>query len=337
MGVEDSLTAVSLLFMLISFLINPVGIYVLVVKSKPRTNQDIILLSYSIVDEILIVVDIVLVSFVMNNQLDNPRLRYVRSFHDSILVVWYLIIVILTLDRFLEVHLNIKYTLYFSNKKAKLAIATVCILGIAIMAGNSLIWYIFEPKSMSEIWHFYIFPTLDGLFFVIAILTYGYIYHQFRKMLKKDMKKAVRKTTFYVPSLVIVNFLVFLVVPDFIRISINIQKHSDPKLQFAITHLLYPVCNILNVNIYIFLNRTHRKILRRKIRVGLDRHISQTQFRTCTISKTKRNLSKSSDPSTSFDSSLQIEDSKATKPSTMLVRQISCENVDQQEFDKICV
>ena len=70
MGVEDSLTAVSLLFMLISFLINPVGIYVLIVKSKPRTNQDIILLSYSIVDEILIVVDIVLVSFVMNNQLE---------------------------------------------------------------------------------------------------------------------------------------------------------------------------------------------------------------------------------------------------------------------------
>ena len=96
------------------------------------------------------------------------------------------IMILLTLDRFLAVYLNIKYELYCTRKK------TIVLLLAAFLVANSFFAYVFV-KNILNPWNYrrwlylYVYPVFGFGFVIYACLVYLYIYKKIKK--NKDQRK----------------------------------------------------------------------------------------------------------------------------------------------------
>ena len=178
----------------------------------------------------------------------------------------------MTIDRFLDVKLNIKYSIYFTNKKVisiLIAIWIIVITGAMIsclVAGFSKSVDLVDTIQATEI---YRYLALDIIITLIAVLVYTYLYKLARKVAHSIQQQSANansiyrtKSKFRVPAMIVFSYaLSTLTIFILMKIFIKFCKNN---ICSKWTTLLSATCILMNfysdVFIYVFLQRDVRKL-----------------------------------------------------------------------------
>lgn len=206
---------------------------------------------------------------------------------------WYIVVMtLLTVDRFLEVYLSIRYSLYFSTKKTKLTLCLSLIVPVSIPVAVLLSSDNYTER-VNNIF-VYVYPVVNYSFLFVAVLVYGYIFIQRRKVkihmrrlsttftsthysnnteivgnitsqpVKKNKRNGENKPprrkrgNFYIPALLIVTFFVFWIVPDIVISYYVIKKHKSVYDLFFVLDTFYCLGLVSDVLIYTLFSRAVR-------------------------------------------------------------------------------
>ena len=207
----------------------------------------------------------------------------------TVTFMYIFIMTCIVVDRFLEIYLNIKYSVLWSSKKTKIILCA----GLAICCLLCIPFYIIElnnPFYTQEILYPYIYPVFELMFIVIFIVSYFYIIRQVlicrrntRKLemqLSRNSRIVIRKQSnnrfkLFVPTLIIVTFLLFMIVPNTLR-SFAALKLLDGDVSYKISYFLIPIGFIADPIIYIFSLKAIRMTFARILRFNNSVHTTES-------------------------------------------------------------
>lgn len=170
--------------------------------------------------------------------------------------IYYFIMVLLTLDRFLVFYLKFRYHFYFPPSKILkliLAVASVSFListVLAILTSMKIItWLQVENKL------FLVYLVFDAGYVFLVIGTYSYIFKVYRNQRKfrKTTKSTNMKDSFklLVPSLIIITFILHNFIPNVINVSHIHKFRSFNEIVIKVAFICYRIGWLLDPLIYI--------------------------------------------------------------------------------------
>ena len=185
----------------------------------------------------------------------------------SCIVMYIFVMILITVDRFMEIYLNIKYDIHWCTKKTKVVLAVALAMSLlsgipAIMVG----WR--EPCDVFKVFTLYVYPILEAVFVIVASFSYFYIIKQVRrhrkvserieKQLRENNKRPNQKPRnnrfrIFVPTLIIITFMLFTIGPNIIKFCVFldiIQKENEAHIAYifiAIGFIADPLIYILNM------------------------------------------------------------------------------------------
>ena len=213
----------------------------------------------------------------------------------ALLLMYYFIMIYITIDRFFAIHLNIKYRVYWSPVKTKSLIFFTSLVCITASTLVSVTWFQTE-WSVTAFIYVYLYPPFMIVFMICAVITYSYIVKKIIKNQKKEdalRKQVCRKNTKHfpqvqrksrftilVPTIIILTFILFMVIPNFMHM---IHKNTSklPNYIIDINWILVPLGFIADAVVYIISVNTIRNLFNKYIRK-----------KSITISSTSYTLSK---------------------------------------------
>ena len=199
-------------------------------------------------------------------------------------LIYFSIMILITLDRLLEFRLNIKYSLYWSPKKTLVALLVVISISISMFICIVILtrFYNFMTlKFYEEFLMKHMMPIFSSFFIVLASYTYYQIYKKIKKNRDKSNKNKIiykirkshkemdsnqrKRFQFFPPSLIIATFILFSIVPYLIWIiRYHVCKDCNEYVN-SIIAFLYPLGWLADPIIYIFSLRHIRLIIRRTL------------------------------------------------------------------------
>ena len=228
-----------------------------------RGSQKLLLLVLCVTELTFSILDI-------NNKglhlLEYTEYRYIWwMFSISSAVIMYMFVMtLITIDRFMDIYLNIKYDIHWYAKSTKIALTAAFVVSLlsgipAVIVGLEDPWKVFKFLSL------YVYPVLEGIFVVIALFTYFYIIKQVQKHKKisRKIEKQLRENhiipfqkpsrnrfRIYVPTLIIITFILFTIGPNVIKFFYFLNIIQNHYISH-IAYLLIPVGFIADPLIYI--------------------------------------------------------------------------------------
>ena len=234
-----------------------------------------------------------LIQFVMKgarslNELENSvGLDLFIHFGDTIGLMYLFVMTILTLDRFAEIKFTLKYPLHCNTIKIIalliLAFTISCLLYVGlfinlIINGNKPDW--------DELLIVYFISLFQGIFLVIAFMTYFYIVKKLRKnqlalskirnqldqssSRKTVSRKKPRKPKIIVPSLIVLTFIFFSIFPHH---KYTVLYHRSNQYRRTAASILFPLLSLIgwvaDHIIYVFSVKSIRQIIRKFARFSL--------------------------------------------------------------------
>ena len=186
-------------------------------------------------------------------------------FHGAALTFFLIFIMIMiTVDRFLEIYLNIKYSIYWSVRKTNVVLI-VALLMCCLLFIPLFIVHLRSATAFRKLVTYYIFPTLSLVFLIVFSFSYFYIIKQVlrhRKKTKQIQKQLRTNNTnlhckqlnirfrLFVPTLVIITFILFMICPNIIGIFVVIELLPIYVLYF--TKLFVIVGFIADAAVFVF-------------------------------------------------------------------------------------
>ena len=168
-------------------------------------------------------------------------------------LLFYMFIVLLTVDRFLVFYYNIKYMLYCKPRqlmKLIYLIMSVSFFMVVLFTLGIHFKYINFRKSVkiSNV----IYVILDSLHILIVTSTYIYIFIVYKKHVKKQNTRWQKYKHFklLVPTLIIATYMVFTFIPDFIRVFISYKVIVGSKKMLTVTIVAYRVGWLIDPVVY---------------------------------------------------------------------------------------
>ena len=259
--------------LIIIIFLNAVAIFVHIIamtlliswkENCTRDSQRLLLIALCTTELIYSIGDIILYCFALLD-ISNIGTTAIDVFNTATVTFFYIFIMtMISFDRFLEIRLNIKYNIYWSVKKTKIvlfgALALCLLTWIPLFTLATRSSYSFSTRVIH-----YIFPILVFIFLLIASFSYFYITKQVLKhrrnarrieqQLQKNNKivydkKTTNRFKLFVPTLIILTFLLFMVTPKTIKIFVDIGLTSE--FTYEITFMFLPIGFITDAIIYIF-------------------------------------------------------------------------------------
>ena len=212
---------------------------------------------------------------------ENSIRKYITIFRaTAVLLMYYFIMIYIKLDRFFTVHLNIKYEVYWSPLKTKRLIFFTSLVCIAVSLLVSVTWFQMHWNVTTFV-NIYLYSPFMVVFIICAVITYSYIVKKIianRKREDRLMKQMTKnhkklspqiqqkpKSAIFVPTIVIVTFILFMVIPNFIY-TIDKNTSKLPVHMVDINWVLFPLGFIVDAVVYIFSVKTLRNIFNKHIR-----------------------------------------------------------------------
>lgn len=184
----------------------------------------------------------------------------------------------LTIDRFAEVYLNLRYPLYWSSKKTKYLMICNWILYFCICTVLTI--YVGTVKNGFDdvylVFGRYVFPVLLSLFSVTVTFTYYYITKKILHSKKQRVRPKVQdghegKKSYVMvnvndllfPTLLIISFVLLILIPIVVNYLMVSKTIKGGIIQFAI-HILFYIGYISDGIIYVLLStKPGRKIVKK--------------------------------------------------------------------------
>ena len=130
------------------------------------------------------------------------NIQHTKTIEETLLIflltplslIYFLVMILITLDRLLEFRLSIKYSLYWSSKKTLVALLFIFSISMSIFICIVILtrFYDFTSKY-EEILLIQVLPVFGNFFIVLA----GYTYYQIYKKVKENRKKNNRIKIIY--------------------------------------------------------------------------------------------------------------------------------------------
>ena len=197
----------------------------------------------------------------------------------TFLPIWYmLIMLVITIDRFLAVYLNLRYHLLVNQRKVKVLLFILPVL--SIFATGVLNFVVKDNSSLTGVSNtltvFRMAPALDVVCTLAFCFTYGYLFYQLRKkrrstsVIETENTQTKSKHTFFFPFLLILSFILLWMVPNWIHYAYyGFGKFVPVSFHWAVD-LCYPLAFICDAFIYIFSSPK----VRNKTKTFWGRHFS---------------------------------------------------------------
>ena len=263
---------------LLNILFHGSGIYILVrLKNSGISYSQRILITTLSVSEILFGVNKLISYLIFDRYYQHDFIKKIFEMFSltTVSFLYFSAMILITLDRLLEFHLNLKYHLYWSGKKTIWSIG-VCIVISVIVFIVFLSLFIAINLDFKRVLYIYFYPVFELFFTVLAFGTYTYIFIVYRQKKQKptpnlkhtDVNKKLKPIfKIYVPFLIMITFVLFLVVPDTVYFISYFSDCADELVNNALM-LLYRIGFLLDALIYIFCS----KPVRRKIKIYWKRY-----------------------------------------------------------------
>ena len=174
------------------------------------------------------------------------------------------VMTLITIDRFMDIYLNIKYDIHWYAKSTKIALTAAFV--VSLLSGiPAVIVGLEDPCKVFKFLSLYVYPVLEGIFVVIALFTYFYIIKQVQKHknISRKIEKQLRENhiipfqkpsrnrfRIYVPTLIIITFILFTIGPNVIKFFYFLNIIQNHYISH-IAYLLIPVGFIADPLIYI--------------------------------------------------------------------------------------
>ena len=200
-----------------------------------------------------------------------------------LLLLYVFIMFLITIDRFLEIYLNIKYRILWTTKKTKFLLLFALTISFLSFAPS----YLSGLKKVIEFVNLYISPILEGTFIITASAVYIYIVKQAQrhrrstKRLRRQLeennkivhyKERNNRFKIVVPTIMILTFVFFMVGANSITLFASFKNiNSNVK---KIPLILIPAGFVADSIIYIFNLKAVRSTLRKKILGQNNAHFS---------------------------------------------------------------
>jgi len=203
-------------------------------------------------------------------------------------IIFHLSINFITLDRLMEILLNIKYPVYWNDEKArKLLIgmwAFNALLTLVIGLLHALVGFQWENFFFT-----YFYPFIEFVFVGLALATYLFIFKKFstsrtfpaiqlmhmggavggqsggRPRQRRNSMQTFRRSKFFIPVLLILTFLVFIVSADLTFLFVAVIGGKDSSILRAVLAISYCLSNLTDAWIYILLESEVKSLLFRKL------------------------------------------------------------------------
>lgn len=177
-----------------------------------------------------------------------------------------LIMFLITLDRFLEIRLNIKYGLCWKKSKAKYILLSAFVTLNAAYAAFLYIFLAYRqstlPLTIVKCFSKYYIPVIDFIFVVFTTTAYSYIFSKLYKNRRKDDAirgqlqldepvNTYKVNKYRIPFWIIATFFIFKIIPDIVFINVSFDKYHRQYL-FVVSVVLYRLGYIADAFIYIY-------------------------------------------------------------------------------------
>lgn len=186
-----------------------------------------------------------------------------------IMNMYYFVMFAITLDRFLEIRLNLKYHLYSNKRRTKMVLISVYTI-INVVFATCLYIFSAQGRATSKITKYFIIyfaPVFDTIFLIFATIVYSYIFSKLYKNKKKE--EALRKQItvnkqygpivfkvgrFCVPFCIVLTFVLFVIFPNILEMIRKIYSlHPKYEKHFQmLSYALYRIGFITDPMIYIY-------------------------------------------------------------------------------------
>lgn len=140
------------------------------------------------------------------------------------------VMILITVERFLEFYLNIKYPIHWSPKKTLAAIALVVVISVSVFT-YTLVVKNYNQLDFVKVYLMYVYPAMEFMFMVAATATYYMIYKKILEIKRqtKRLEKQVERNSsipsivhhkkkrifgMYLQSLIIITFIFFNIIPN---------------------------------------------------------------------------------------------------------------------------
>lgn len=283
---------------LINTILNSIGACVLIIlylKEKSYT-QETYLINLSILEVLTNLVELIkrvpeMFSHIIETSLSIKYLSHYAAVgtFTGIRVAHYFITACITIDRFLMIRLSFYYRTHGRHKSVRCVLFLMwllCLLiPVTICVAESKTDFHYQP-----VFYRYIYPSLDIGYVILAIVVYSYIFYRYQKSYKMDCRKIsgrpLRRSTtteafvdsrFYTTILLVINFVVFVIIPDATYMFVGIRKEhhfhhgnliaeSQSDVLLDICRISFAVSSFFNFFIYIFFKPTMQKTISKQLR-----------------------------------------------------------------------
>ena len=192
--------------------------------------------------------------------------EYINITIGSILTfLYYVCMIYIIVDNFLEVYLNIRYQLYWDACEAKCLICFTWAVGIIFWISIMIAYEDIGFEYHQTLSYFQL--TLDLFFVFLAVISYCYIFYKYPhvrnnpQQVESSSQAGTRQqlnifsnSKFYVPMLLVLSFLLLTVFSDLANFFIlhNVHDRSKRFMGKTIVCILHHVSHLTHSLIYIY-------------------------------------------------------------------------------------
>lgn len=250
------LTIINSLLTVVPIVLHGIGIHLLRNSTSQVIFQKHYLMHMSVVEVVFAFIQLLLIIWKV---IIKDWFRYASMVSLAIGFIWSNILIMLTIDRFLQVHLNIRYSLVVTKRKTKFILLSCYILGVLI----TVIAIILDPDEKIRILRAYCHTFYAALMVVCFIATYSYIYWRMKmnrtshrvQSTNHPINQRVSRASF-APFWILLTYFFLILVPNgFNTIMISILgMNLNEDLLYQIVSLLWTLDFAIDALIYILLN-----------------------------------------------------------------------------------
>ena len=214
-------------------MINIIGLYLLLKLRNPNINENQKVLFVSLCfAELLNGVITITRCFTLIFEVRKVLRDFIVCFHQTTLASMYVVSMFLvTIDRYLLVNLNIKYSVYCTPKKLKRILKFSWIVFITLHLGcfSTLLFCTYDIEKYTNV---YLYPVYEIAFLGTVFITYS-------SNLPQDQRFLKARFNIYLPTLIILSFVTFTIVPNILFTIRRFSYISSSALAYC--KILYPL------------------------------------------------------------------------------------------------
>ena len=253
------------IFSVIAIILHGLGLYLLHRPNPIEVNQKLYLGNMSILEILMILFQNITIYLDTFNR--NPVFQeYALWILFAVGFSWNNVLIMLTFDRFLQVYLNIKYTLYITERRTRCIIFSCYLIGIYFGLTLVLVNVLLHIGFWIARSCFY--PMYGSLVVIMFAVTYLYIYKEIRKMSHRVQSTNHRinrqRRGIFIPFWIILTYISSILIPG-IAFAFAFDTLNSIRYMSYIWRFFWIVGFIADALIYTLFNEPIKKIFLRLI------------------------------------------------------------------------